>query len=303
MAGFRMSGDQTQPPEDETKVQQFRRLTEEIRSQRRRLQGIMDSVREDVHPLPGSLERLLQVPTRDVRTALNQAATLIAESLRCDKADVFFYDSSNRCLTALGTSDTPMGRRQHQLNLHQLPIGRGGRVVRTFESGQPFMTGQLQDDPNERSDVWERLGVHSLMLAPFELSGRRRAVLAAASARPGAFNDREVQFLQAAAHWVALVVDRADSGQAELAGTSTPAQVREAGRLTARQREIALLIARGLSNGEIASQLVLTPGTVANHVAEILRRLDYGSRSQIAVWAVQNLAPLILESPETAAAE
>jgi signal transduction histidine kinase/DNA-binding CsgD family transcriptional regulator len=56
--------------------------------------------------------------------------------------------------------------------------------------------------------------------------------------------------------------------------------------LTPRQREIAVLIARGLSNADIADQLMLTNGTVANHVASILQRLDLDSRTQIATWGV-----------------
>src|SRR3982074_2623352 len=55
-----------------------------------------------------------------------------------------------------------------------------------------------------------------------------------------------------------------------------------------RQREIAGLLARGLANAEIAQQLVLTRGTVANHVASILQRLELESRTQIAAWAVEH---------------
>jgi two-component system OmpR family sensor kinase len=58
--------------------------------------------------------------------------------------------------------------------------------------------------------------------------------------------------------------------------------------LTPRQREIAGLLARGLANAEIAQQLVLTRGTVANHVASILQRLELESRTQIAAWAVEH---------------
>ena len=42
-----------------------------------------------------------------------------------------------------------------------------------------------------------------------------------------------------------------------------------------------------LSNEEIAQQLVVSPGTVANHVEHILRRLGFRSRTQIATWAVE----------------
>jgi DNA-binding CsgD family transcriptional regulator len=57
--------------------------------------------------------------------------------------------------------------------------------------------------------------------------------------------------------------------------------------LTRRQNEIAVLIARGSSNAEIAEALTITPGTAGNHVAQILRRLGCKSRAQVAVWAVQ----------------
>jgi DNA-binding NarL/FixJ family response regulator len=55
--------------------------------------------------------------------------------------------------------------------------------------------------------------------------------------------------------------------------------------LTGRQQEIAALIAQGLSNTEIAARLVLTPGTVANHVAQIMKRLGARGRAEVAVWA------------------
>ena len=60
------------------------------------------------------------------------------------------------------------------------------------------------------------------------------------------------------------------------------------GALTRRQNEIAVLIARGCSNAEIAEALTITPGTAGNHVGQIMRRLRCKSRAQVAVWAVQH---------------
>jgi DNA-binding NarL/FixJ family response regulator len=57
--------------------------------------------------------------------------------------------------------------------------------------------------------------------------------------------------------------------------------------LTGRQFEIARLIAAGLSNQEIARRLVLTTGTVGNHVGHILRRLGAKNRAQVATWVTQ----------------
>lgn len=57
--------------------------------------------------------------------------------------------------------------------------------------------------------------------------------------------------------------------------------------LTAREREVARLLGQGKSNREIASTLILSERTVENYVGNILSKLSFGSRSQIAVWAVE----------------
>ncbi len=56
-------------------------------------------------------------------------------------------------------------------------------------------------------------------------------------------------------------------------------------RLTAREREVALLVARGLTNRQIASELSISKRTVDNHVANILKKLGLRSRAQVAAWA------------------
>ncbi len=59
------------------------------------------------------------------------------------------------------------------------------------------------------------------------------------------------------------------------------------GGLTEREREVAVLIAQGKSNREIADQLVVSYRTVETHVGTILSKLAFSSRAQIAVWAVE----------------
>jgi DNA-binding NarL/FixJ family response regulator len=61
-----------------------------------------------------------------------------------------------------------------------------------------------------------------------------------------------------------------------------------AAALTCREREVAVRIARGLSNREIARDLVIAVGTTERHVANILNKLGMRSRSQIAAWAVEH---------------
>jgi len=59
------------------------------------------------------------------------------------------------------------------------------------------------------------------------------------------------------------------------------------GGLTEREREIVTLIAQGKTNGEIASELVLSKRTVEKHVANILSKLELTSRAQIVRWAME----------------
>jgi predicted ATPase/class 3 adenylate cyclase/DNA-binding CsgD family transcriptional regulator len=58
--------------------------------------------------------------------------------------------------------------------------------------------------------------------------------------------------------------------------------------LTTREREVAVLIARGLTNREIAQALVITRRTADTHVMNILTKLELHSRAQVAAWAVEH---------------
>jgi pyruvate/2-oxoglutarate dehydrogenase complex dihydrolipoamide acyltransferase (E2) component len=62
------------------------------------------------------------------------------------------------------------------------------------------------------------------------------------------------------------------------------------GPLTRREREIAELITRGLSNKEIAGTLVISQRTAEGHVEHILTKLGFTSRAQIAAWVAERRA-------------
>lgn len=63
---------------------------------------------------------------------------------------------------------------------------------------------------------------------------------------------------------------------------------RAAESLTARERDILLLLAQGMSNEQIAGQLFVEIATVKSHLARMLPKLGVQSRLQAAVWAYQN---------------
>jgi len=221
---------------------------------------------------------------------LNEASTLVGVALRADKVDVFLYDAKSQSLVAMGTSATPMGRRQHAIGLNRQPIANGGAAVRVFESGTSYMTRRADHDPEQLRGMVDGLGILSTMDVPFEVDGQRRGILQADSQQPDFFTERDVRFLESVAGWIGIVTHRAELvGQAVLEGERRGR--RQAGdelrRITQREQEVAILIAAGLTNAEIAERLVLVLGTVSNHVVHILRKLGLHRRTQIAVWTVQ----------------
>jgi predicted ATPase/DNA-binding CsgD family transcriptional regulator len=79
---------------------------------------------------------------------------------------------------------------------------------------------------------------------------------------------------------IELALRPAASGQAPVALASRGPQ----NKLTRRELEIAGLIAAGRSNKAIAAELFISPATVARHIANIMAKLGYRSRAQIAAW-------------------
>jgi len=105
--------------------------------------------------------------------------------------------------------------------------------------------------------------------------------------------DGEPEDLRAAVHTVAR-------GDALLAPSVTRRLVSEFARrtdssrspaaldvLTARERDVLALVADGLSNAEIAADLVMSPATVKTHIGRLLSKLDARDRAQLVVMAYQ----------------
>jgi DNA-binding NarL/FixJ family response regulator len=71
------------------------------------------------------------------------------------------------------------------------------------------------------------------------------------------------------------------------ARSAAPTPPKQLDELTAREDEVLRLIARGLSNAEIADELYISEGTVKTHVTHVLQKLDLRDRVQAVVLAYE----------------
>src|SRR6516225_11901232 len=76
-------------------------------------------------------------------------------------------------------------------------------------------------------------------------------------------------------------------------GAGSPRRPGEAARgvLTRREREVAELVAAGLTNRQIAERLVISERTAEAHVEHIRAKLECRSRAQVAAWFVETARP------------
>lgn len=161
-----------------------------------------------------TLQRLLEIPATDLKTALTQAADALAAVLTADKVDAFLLDVSRDSLVAIGTSTQPLSALEKQLGLDVLPISNGGRSVGVFASGEMFRSGNLQDDELELRGIREGLKVRSIVAVALDAGGRRRGALMVSSLKPDFFTELDAALVQSAAQWVGSVIERAELSEA-----------------------------------------------------------------------------------------
>ncbi|GAC1627465.1 MAG: hypothetical protein NVS4B2_07650 [Chloroflexota bacterium] len=209
-----------------------------------------------------TLQGLLEIDAATLKEALNQASDQMAEAMASDKIDAFIFDAPTQSLVALGTSNTPMGRRQHEAGLHRVPIANRGRTVDVYETGTAFCTGDAQSDPEISTGVKETLGVQSMLAVPLHVGGEIQGVLVAESAERDRFSDDEQRFFQAASRWVGMIARRV-----ELTEAMRQAVAEEARRMAAD--EVITALAHDLGNA-------LTP--LKGRLDILQRRLDRDGR-------------------------
>lgn len=183
-------------------------------------------------------------------------------------ADIFFPDA------------TPEQRRAYAV--HQRSTGSADRAAAALEAVYAFDATDVAADVTTPTLVVHRRGDRAI---PLEQG------IATAHAIPGA----ELEVLDGSAHhpWhgdtesiirASLAFDEETD-----AGATSPEQTARLHRatLSARETEILLLVAEGLTDSEIAARLFLSPHTVHRHVANARTKLGVPSRTAAAAWAIR----------------
>ncbi len=207
----------------------------------------------DLHHLWGmamSLQNLGHVVLRqgDFRRAKEMFAEGLANARAVEAKPVVIY-----CIAGLAGATAGEGRLQH--------------AARLFGASQAlFKAAGVSLEPADRADYERNLarvraGLHEQMFSEAWTAGESMSF------------DEAVEFALSGLEPLRMPVT----------ATTTPKTV-----LTPREQEVAALIARGLTNREISAALVITERTAETHVQNILNKLGFNSRAQIAAWTVEH---------------
>jgi two-component system OmpR family sensor kinase len=199
----------------------------------------VDARRSD--QLLATLEHVLELDAVDLRTALAQAADVVAAALGADKVDVFVHDAASDSLVALGISATPMGEREKAAGLDRLPLSNGGRAAAVYRCREPFLSGDSRGDDGELRALAEVVGVRSTMMVPVDYGGDGAGVLNVNSAEVDRFGPADLDFARAIARWIGLVGHRAKLTE------RIAAAAREEGRRGAAE-ELVTVVAHDVRN-------------------------------------------------------
>jgi len=114
-------------------------------------------------------------------------------------------------------------------------------VVHVYQTGETFVTGHLQQDPEELRGIKEGLRIQSKVGVPLSIGGQRRGMMMVASLQPDFFTPEDVRFIEAVGRWVGILAHRAEL--AEQIGRNALEQGRRAGA-----EELVTVLAHDLRN-------------------------------------------------------
>jgi non-specific serine/threonine protein kinase len=233
-----------------------------------------------------------------------QMAALLEEGLELSR-DLGDVRGMTACLTVLGLGLLKQGNYERAALLLEECLYLTARRVRHMLGTAYSMLGlaavaALRGQPARAARIWgaaEALReVMGQPLAPYDDSNYDYEGYLDAARSQLDEPDWKAAWLEGRTMTLEQAVAYALGEAEEPVSTSTPTPERssagaQSAALTRREEEIATCVAQGLTNRQIAQELSISVHTVANHVARILRKLEFDSRSQITAWVVGRRTP------------
>jgi non-specific serine/threonine protein kinase len=205
----------------------------------------------------------------NVATALNSLGTVAAQQGDNERARRFFEEALLMC--------QDMGRKPQVIDILE------GMASLAEALGDATRAGHLwgaAETAREVTGIPLTPGERALH-EPYLASARSR--LGEAAWEDALAKGRSMSLEEAAEY--ALAKDEIDRSTTPVQEQIPPGE--PIVELTPRENEITVLVARGLTNRQIAQELSISERTAGNHVAKILRKLKLRSRIQIGRWAAE----------------
>ncbi|GAA2176058.1 LuxR family transcriptional regulator [Agrococcus versicolor] len=260
------------------------------------LEALVHAGRLDLEQAECMLEGVVERTRRSPRTALLAEQRYFLTLVRVMRGD---HDGADREVRASVAWMRARGNRwgiAHSLVLLSISLMARGLDERASETAREALL--MMDAMGDRAGVPTTLRLLAV-LASRAGDAERAAVLLAGASRMDstrtlardAFGDGvegRVRRALGPRPFARLASHGRRLGRSELVriGSTAAGLEQRAGTdvLTRREREVAELLVEGLSNAQIAARLVLSTRTVEGHIQRTLHKLEFRSRSQIAVW-------------------
>jgi predicted ATPase/DNA-binding SARP family transcriptional activator/DNA-binding CsgD family transcriptional regulator len=229
--------------------------------------------------------------------ALSQEALAFAHELGSAGVEIIPSNLINLGLASLNLGEHKRAAQSFEVALvASKDMGRTPQVLETLE-GMAGLAGAV-GEAARAARLWGAAG------AARELTGigaftpdewalhephlaSARTELGEAAWEEALANGREMS-LEVAADYA---LSREEADPPTLSVPQKPPAGEPADELTSREEEVAILVARGLTNRQVSTRLGISERTAGNHVAKILRKLKLSSRVQIATWASETQPP------------
>jgi two-component system, OmpR family, sensor kinase len=140
------------------------------------------------------LHSIAAIPlSESTETMAHTITDQLSTMMQAEIASILLYSPATDELIAFGSSDTPLGRLQHERGLDHIPLATSGPLLQVFQHGEPLSIGGA--DEINALPIVQGGGIQSMLIAPLSIEQRCHGLVVLATTRPGAFSNDDVSFL------------------------------------------------------------------------------------------------------------